>query len=88
MEPCQQAFIQTDASDRGLGGMLSQVVEEEEHPMLYISRKLSRTSVWPSSGQSSPSDTICSDHTPLQWLHRHEGCQHADDLMVSGTSAV
>lgn len=27
-------------SDRGLEAVLSQVVEGEEHPMLYISRKL------------------------------------------------
>ncbi|XP_051566015.1 uncharacterized protein LOC127447886 [Myxocyprinus asiaticus] len=33
--------ILTDASDRALGAVLSQVVEGEEHPVLYISRKLS-----------------------------------------------
>ncbi|MCI4386769.1 hypothetical protein PGIGA_G00066420 [Pangasianodon gigas] len=31
----------TNASDSELGAILSQVVEGEEHPVLYISRKLS-----------------------------------------------
>ncbi|MCI4385285.1 hypothetical protein PGIGA_G00048640 [Pangasianodon gigas] len=30
----------TDESDRGLGAVFSQVVEGEECPVLYISRKL------------------------------------------------
>ncbi len=33
-------LLQTDASDTGLGAVLSQVQEGEEHPILYISRKL------------------------------------------------
>ncbi|KAL0159649.1 hypothetical protein M9458_043374, partial [Cirrhinus mrigala] len=33
-------LLQMDASDRGLGAVLSQVQEGEEHPILYISRKL------------------------------------------------
>ncbi|KAL0177337.1 hypothetical protein M9458_026231, partial [Cirrhinus mrigala] len=33
-------LLQTDASDTGLGAVLSQVQEGEEHPVLYISRKL------------------------------------------------
>lgn len=32
--------LQTDASDTGLGAVLSQT--REEHPIVYISRKLSR----------------------------------------------
>ncbi|KAI2645187.1 Retrovirus-related Pol polyprotein from transposon 17.6 [Labeo rohita] len=34
-------LLQTDASDTGLGAVLSQVQEGEEHPIIYISRKLS-----------------------------------------------
>ncbi|XP_058614187.1 LOW QUALITY PROTEIN: uncharacterized protein LOC131528813 [Onychostoma macrolepis] len=33
-------LLQTDASDTGLGAVLSQVVDGEEHPVVYISRKL------------------------------------------------
>ncbi len=33
-------LLQTDASDTGLGAVLSQIQEGEEHPVLYISRKL------------------------------------------------
>ncbi len=33
-------LLQTDASDMGLGAVLSQIQEGEEHPLLYISRKL------------------------------------------------
>ncbi len=33
-------LLQTDASDTGLGAILSQIQEGEEHPVLYISRKL------------------------------------------------
>ncbi|KAL1276145.1 hypothetical protein QQF64_035768 [Cirrhinus molitorella] len=33
-------LLQMDASDTGLGAVLSQVQEGEEHPVLYISRKL------------------------------------------------
>ncbi|KAL0152849.1 hypothetical protein M9458_051843 [Cirrhinus mrigala] len=35
-------LLQTDASDTGLGAMLSQVQNGEEHPVVYISRKLSQ----------------------------------------------
>ncbi len=34
-------LVQTDASDTGLGAVLSQVQEGEKHPVVYISRKLS-----------------------------------------------
>ncbi len=34
-------LVQTDASDTGLGAVLSQVQDGEEHPAVYISRKLS-----------------------------------------------
>uniref|UniRef100_A0A9J7WVK0 ribonuclease H n=1 Tax=Cyprinus carpio carpio TaxID=630221 RepID=A0A9J7WVK0_CYPCA len=33
-------LVQTDASDTGLGAVLSQVIDSEEHPVIYISRKL------------------------------------------------
>ncbi|KAL0181204.1 hypothetical protein M9458_023610 [Cirrhinus mrigala] len=33
-------LLQTDASDTGLGAVLSQVRDGEEHPVMYISRKL------------------------------------------------
>ncbi len=35
-------LLQTDTSDRGLGAVLSQEIEGEERPVLYISRKLSK----------------------------------------------
>ncbi len=35
-------LLQTDASDRGLGAVLTQEIGGEEHPLLYISRKLSK----------------------------------------------
>ena len=33
-------MVQVDANDRGLGAVLSQIVEAEEHPVCYLSRKL------------------------------------------------
>ncbi len=33
-------LLQTDASDMGLGAILSQIQKGEEHPVIYISRKL------------------------------------------------
>ncbi|KAL0200309.1 hypothetical protein M9458_003496, partial [Cirrhinus mrigala] len=35
-------LVQTDASDTGLGAVLSQVKDGEEHPVIYISRKLTK----------------------------------------------
>ncbi|KAL0149607.1 hypothetical protein M9458_055134 [Cirrhinus mrigala] len=35
-------LVQTDASDTGLGAVLSQVTDGEEHPVIYISRKLTK----------------------------------------------
>ncbi len=35
-------LLQTDASETGLGAVLSQVQDGEEHPVLYISRKLTK----------------------------------------------
>ena len=36
----KEFILQTDASEVGLGAILSQMVGEEEHPSLYLSRKL------------------------------------------------
>ncbi|CAM4615096.1 unnamed protein product [Lepidochelys kempii] len=36
----KESVLQTDASEVGLGAILSQMVWEEEHPILYLSRKL------------------------------------------------
>ncbi len=36
-------LVQTDASDTGVGAVLSQMQDGEEHPVVYISRKLSTT---------------------------------------------
>ncbi|XP_052387763.1 uncharacterized protein LOC127934429 [Carassius gibelio] len=36
-------LVQTDASDTGLGAVLSQVQDGEEHPVIFISRKLTPT---------------------------------------------
>ncbi|CAM4582851.1 unnamed protein product [Caretta caretta] len=36
----KEFILQTDASEVGLGAVLSQMAGEEEHPILYLSRKL------------------------------------------------
>ncbi|KAG1928644.1 interferon-induced very large GTPase 1-like [Pimephales promelas] len=80
-------ILQTDASDKGLGAVLSQEVEGEERPVLYISRKLSKRETMYSTIEKEclairwavltlryyllgREFTLCSDHAPLQWLHR------------------
>ncbi len=80
-------LLQTDASDRGLGAVLSQEMEGEERPVLYISRKLSKREAMYSTIEKEclairwavltlryyllgRESTLCSDHAPLQWLHR------------------
>ncbi|KAI2644928.1 Retrovirus-related Pol polyprotein from transposon 17.6 [Labeo rohita] len=84
-ELCQQAFTQTDASDRGLGAVLSQETDGEEQ--LNISRKLSKRETMYSTIEKEclairwavltlryyllgREFTLCSDNAPLQWLHR------------------
>ncbi|XP_039513052.1 uncharacterized protein LOC120468602 [Pimephales promelas] len=79
-------ILQTDASDRGLGAVLSQEVGGER-PVLYISRKLSKRETMYSTIEKEclairwavltlryyllgREFTLCSDHAPLQWLHR------------------
>ncbi|XP_060783178.1 uncharacterized protein LOC132890379 [Neoarius graeffei] len=81
------AVPMTDVSDRGLGAVLSQEVEGEDRPVLYISQKLS---VHEGRYRTIEKEclaikwtvlalryyllgrpfTLCSDHAPLQWLHR------------------
>ncbi|KAM8910407.1 uncharacterized protein AB9W97_006807 [Spinachia spinachia] len=39
--PCFVCYTQTDASNSGMGAVLSQEVQGEDRPVLYISRKLS-----------------------------------------------
>ncbi len=80
-------LLQTDASDRGLGAVLAQVVGGEERPVLYLSRKLSKRETRYSTVEKEclaihwavltlryyllgREFTLCSDHAPLQWLHR------------------
>ncbi len=80
-------MLQTDASDRGLGAVLAQVVGGEERPVLYLSRKLSKRETRYSTVEKEclairwavltlryyllgREFTLCSDHAPLQWLHR------------------
>ncbi|XP_034446667.1 uncharacterized protein LOC117764737 [Hippoglossus hippoglossus] len=79
--------IPTDASNRGLGAVLSQQVGGVDHPVLYISRKLSEREARYSTIEKEclairwavdtlryyllgRPFTLCSDHAPLQWLHR------------------
>lgn len=33
-------IVQTDASEVGVGAVLSQIIDDEEHPIMYLSRKL------------------------------------------------
>ncbi len=80
-------LLQTDASDRGLGAVLTQEIGGEERPVLYISRKLSKRETMYSTIEKEclairwavltlryyllgREFTLCSDHVPLQWLHR------------------
>ncbi|XP_062418320.1 uncharacterized protein LOC134129059 [Pungitius pungitius] len=77
----------TDASDRGLGAVLSQEVGGVDRPVVYISRKLSEREARYSTVEKEclairwavdslryyllgRPFTLCSDHAPLQWLHR------------------
>ncbi len=78
-------LLQTDASDRGLGAVLAQEIGGEERPVLYISRKLSKRETMYIEKEClairwavltlryyllGREFTLCSDHAPLQWLHR------------------
>ncbi len=80
-------LLQMDASDRGLGAVLTQEIGGEERPVLYISRKLSKRETMYCTIEKEclairwavltlryyllgREFTLCSDHAPLQWLHR------------------
>jgi hypothetical protein len=41
VDPSKAYILQTDASDLGLGAVLSQIQDGEEHPIAFASRKLS-----------------------------------------------
>ena len=71
--------LQTDASGRAIGAVLSQVVGDgEEHPVVYYSRKLlpreEKYSTIEKDKKKSvppgPSLTIQTDHRSLEWLDR------------------
>lgn len=57
--------LQTDASDRGLGAVLSQVVEGEDRPILYISRKLSVRETKYSTIERVYGHEVGSPHPPI-----------------------
>ncbi|KAL0173155.1 hypothetical protein M9458_033466, partial [Cirrhinus mrigala] len=73
-------LLQMDASDTGLGAMLSQVQEGEEHPIVYISRKLSQAERNYAAVEKEALAikyyllgrrfTLFTDHAPLQWMAR------------------
>ncbi len=56
-------LLQTDTSDTGLGAVLSQIQDGEEHPVIYISRKLTpaeqRYTAWRGSWRSRTSTLPC-----------------------------
>ncbi|KAL0185140.1 hypothetical protein M9458_020837, partial [Cirrhinus mrigala] len=73
-------LLHTDASDTGLGAVLSQVQEGEEHPVVYISRKLSKAERNYAAVEKEVLAikyyllgrrfTLFTDHAPLQWMAR------------------
>ncbi|XP_061766958.1 uncharacterized protein LOC133559319 isoform X2 [Nerophis ophidion] len=85
--PGETYYVPADASGRGLGAVLSQQRGGSDHPVLYISRKLSeRETRYSTVGRECLAIrwavgalryyllgrpfSLCSDHKPLQWLHR------------------
>ncbi|XP_051576442.1 uncharacterized protein LOC127453784 [Myxocyprinus asiaticus] len=95
--------IPMDESDRGLGAVLSQ--EMEERPVLYISRKLSmRETKYSTIENECLAIKCCGPHSTLLFVGMsihplfgphpapmappHEGFQCPDNLLVSGTSAI
>ncbi|KAL0188186.1 hypothetical protein M9458_015285, partial [Cirrhinus mrigala] len=71
-------LLQTDASDTGLGAVLSKIKEGEEHPVIYISRKLSSAERNYTTVEKEAlavkyyllgrKFTLVTDHAPLQWM--------------------
>nr|XP_061781366.1 uncharacterized protein LOC133572567 [Nerophis lumbriciformis] len=57
--------IRADASGRGLGAVLSQRVGDVDHPVLYISRKLSDREASTMDRGSDLYSYKCADHTPF-----------------------
>ncbi len=98
-------LLQTDASDRGLGAVLTQEIGGEERPVLYISRKLSKRETMYSTIEKEclairwavltlryyllgREFTLCSDHAPLQWLHRMKDTNARITRWLSGITAL
>ena len=85
-DPSRSYVLQCDASERGLGAVLSQADRQgDEHPIAYASRKLLpretkystiEKNVWPSALKFfhiylyGQSFVIQTDHQPLAWLQR------------------
>ncbi|KAI9565040.1 hypothetical protein GHT06_008785 [Daphnia sinensis] len=59
----KEFIIFTDASDHGLGAVLSQEIDGKDKPIAYASRHLND-----SERKYSTPFVIVSDHRPLQWL--------------------
>ncbi len=69
-------ILQIDASDTGLGAVLSQYSEGKEHPVIYISHKLTPAEAkyikWANQElryyHLGRKLTLCTDHAPIQWM--------------------
>ncbi|KAL1258022.1 hypothetical protein QQF64_011266 [Cirrhinus molitorella] len=90
-EQCQQAFTQTDASNRGLGAVLSQEIEGEERPVLYISRKLSKRETRPGAvadflSRNGGAVGVCGEGGVVQLSLQPEE-ESADERFISRSSA-
>ncbi|XP_037323915.1 uncharacterized protein LOC119215672 [Pungitius pungitius] len=97
-------ILQTDASNRGLGAVLSQQVQGVDRPVLYISRKLSEGGQVQYSGEGVPGHpvggrlpAVLPPRTPIHPLFGprpapmappHEGYKRPDHLVVSGSTAI
>ncbi|OOZ48264.1 hypothetical protein BOW40_12595 [Solemya velum gill symbiont] len=65
--------LQTDASDRGVSGVLLQEFSDGRHPIMFVSKKLlpreQNYSVIEKECYASKSFVIETDHCPLKWLN-------------------